>query len=149
DPFLVGDRLEHAMLFYEIIKKNRIKCYLANTGAIGEDNLKVSLRQSLASYSDILRVQLRFGSAPDHLGYHNPIKSDRANMDLLNAYPKFPDKDLLKSKVADFLRGRRVFLEDFESKWGAIPEPVRESLPYRDDQIDFTYLEKEYLGYIE
>ena len=149
DPFLVGDRLEHAMLFYEIIKKNRIKCYLANTGTIGEVDLKVSLRQSLASYSDILRVQLRFGSDPDHLGYHNPIKSDRANMDLMNAYPKFRDKDLLKSKVADFLRGRRVFLEDFESKWGAIPEPVRESLPYRDDQIDFTYLEKEYLGYIE
>lgn len=149
DPFLVGDRLEHAMLFYEIIKKNRIKCYLANTGAIGEDDLKVSLRQSLASYSDIMRVQLRFGSDPDHLGYHNPIKSDRANMDLMNAYPKFYNKDLLKSKVADFLRGRRTFLEDFESKWGAIPEPIRESLPYRDDQIDFTYLEKEYLGDIE
>jgi phosphoenolpyruvate carboxykinase (ATP) len=149
DPFLVGDRLEHAMLFYEIIKRNRIKCYLANTGTIGENELKVSLRQSLASYSDILRVQLRFGSEPDHLGYHNPIKSDRANMDLMNAYSKFNDHELLKRKVADFLKGRRAFLEDFESKWGPIPEPIRESLPYLDDQIDFTYLEKEYLGDIE
>ena len=149
DPFLVGDRLEHALLFYEIIKKNRIKCYLANTGTIGEDDLKVSLRQSLASYSDILRVQIRFGSEPDHLGYHNPIKSDRANMDLMNAYPRFQDKELLKQKVADFFRGRRAFLDDFESKWGPIPEPIRESLPYLDDHVDFTYLEKEYLGYIE
>jgi len=149
DPFLVGDRLEHAMLFYEIIKRNRIKCYLANTGTIGEEDMKVSLRQSLASYSDILRVQLRFGSDPDHLGYHYPIKSDRANMDLMNAYPKFTDKGLLTRKVVDFLRGRRIFLEEFESKWGPIPENIRESLPYHDDQIDISYLEKEYLGYIE
>ena len=149
DPFLVGDRLEHAMLFYEIVKRNRIKCYLANTGTIGENEQKVSLRQSLASYSDIMRVQLRFGAVPDHLGYHSPIKSDRSNMDLMNAYPKFPDKERLKNKVADFFRGRRAFLEDFESKWGSIPEPIRESLPYLSDQIDFTYLEKEYLGDIE
>lgn len=149
DPFLVGDRLEHAMLFYEIIKRNRIKCYLANTGTIGEQDMKVSLRQSLASYSDILRVQLRFGSDPDHLGYHYPIKSDRANMDLMNAYPRFTDKGLLTRKVVDFLRGRRIFLEEFESKWGPIPENIRESLPYHDDQIDISYLEKEYLGYIE
>ncbi len=149
DPFLVGDRLEHALLFYEIIKRNRIKCYLANTGTIGENDMKVSLRQSLASYSDILRVQLRFGSDPDHLGYHYPIKSDRANMDLMNAYPKFSDKERLKHKVADFLKGRRVFLEEFEAKWGPIPEAIRESLPYHDHQIDMTYLEKEYLGHIE
>ncbi len=149
DPFLVGDRLEHAMLFYEIIKRNRIKCYLSNTGTIGEEDMKVSLRQSLASYSDILRVQLRFGSDPDHLGYHYPIKSDRANMDLMNAYPRFADKGSLTRKVVDFLRGRRIFLEEFESKWGPIPENIRESLPYHDDQIDISYLEKEYLGYIE
>ncbi|MDY0045241.1 MAG: phosphoenolpyruvate carboxykinase, partial [Syntrophales bacterium] len=133
DPFLAGDRLEHAMLFYEIIKRNRIKCYLANTGTIGENNMKVSLRQSLSSYSDILRIQLRFGSDPDHLGYHYPIKSDRANMDLMNAYPKFSDKEVLKHKVADFMKGRRLFLEEFESKWGPIPENIRESLPYHDD----------------
>ena len=136
DPFLVGDRLEHAMLFYHIIKRNRINCYLSNTGTIGEDQLKVSLRQSLSAYNDILRVQLRFSSEPDHLGYYYPIKCDRANMDLMNAYPLFRDKELLKSKVAAFLRGRRDFLEEFESKWGPIPEVIRESLPYRENQVD-------------
>jgi len=149
DPFITGDRLDHAMLFYDIIRRNRIKCYLANTGTIGENDMKVSLRQSLAAYSDILRVQMRFGSDPDHLGYHNPIKSDRANMDLMNSYPKFADKELLKQKVKDFLKGRRGYLETFEAQWGVIPENIRESMPYRDDQIDFAYLEKEYLGYIE
>ncbi|MBW2649853.1 MAG: phosphoenolpyruvate carboxykinase, partial [Deltaproteobacteria bacterium] len=149
DPFITGDRLEHAKLFYNIIKRNRIRCYLANTGTIGENEEKVTLRQSLASYSDILRVQLRFGSEPDHLGYHHPIKSDRANMDYMAAYPKFHDKELLKRKVRDFLKGRQMFLEGFEAEWGAIPDNIRESLPYRPDQIDFSFLEKESLGHIE
>ncbi len=149
DPFLTGDRLEHALLFYDIIKRNRIKCYLANTGSMGEHEMKVSLRQSLATYSDMLRLQLRFGSEPDHLGYHHPIKSDRSNMDLMNSYPMFRDSELLKRKVANFLKGRREFLKEFEARWGSIPEQIRESLPYRDDQIDFTYLEKESLSYIE
>jgi len=149
DPFVTGDRLEHAMLFYSIIKKNRIKCYLANTGTIGEHDEKVTLRQSLASYSDILRVQLRFGTDPDHLGYHHPIKSDRANMDYMIAYPKFFEKELLISKVKDFMKGRQAYLEKFESTWGAIPDHIRNSLPYRHDQIDFSFLKKESLGYIE
>ncbi len=149
DPFITGDRLEHAKLFYSIIKRNRIRCYLANTGTIGENEEKVTLRQSLSSYSDILRVQLRFGSEPDHLGYHYPIKSDRANMDYMVSYPKFEDKGSLKNKVKDFLKGRQTFLEEFEAKWGPIPDNIRESLPYRSDQIDFSFLEKEYLGDIE
>ncbi|MBW2631183.1 MAG: phosphoenolpyruvate carboxykinase [Deltaproteobacteria bacterium] len=149
DPFITGDRLEHTKLFYNIIKKNRIRCYLANTGTIGENEEKVTLRQSLSSYSDILRIQLRFGSEPDHLGYHHPIKSDRANMDYMTAYPKFHDKELLKRKVRDFLKGRQMFLEGFEAEWGPIPDNIRESLPYRPDQIDFSFLEKEPLGHIE
>jgi len=107
DPFLTGDCLEHAMMFYEIVKRNRIKCYLANTGTIGEHQIKVSLRQSLATYSDMLGVQLRFDSEPDHLGYHHPIKSDRSNMDMMNACSMFYDHELLKRKVTDFLWGRR------------------------------------------
>ena len=149
DPFIAGDRLEHAMLFYDILKRNRIKCYLANTGTIGENEMKVSLRQSLASYSDILRVQLRFGSDPDHLGFHHPIKSDRSNMDLMCSYPMFQDKKLLKRKVEDFLKGRRSYLEEFEAKWGSIPDNIRSSLPYRNEHVDFTYLERESLGHIE
>jgi len=149
DPFITGDRLDHALRFYEIIKKNRIKCYLANTGTLGEDEEKVTLRQSLASYSDILRVQLRFGPAPDHLGYHYPIKSDRANMDGMVSYPKFKNKDLLKRKVNDFLKGRHIFLKEFEARWGTIPDCLRESLPYRPDQIDFSFLEREDYGFHE
>jgi len=31
DPFIAGDRMEHAMIFYDIVRRNRIPCYLANT----------------------------------------------------------------------------------------------------------------------
>jgi phosphoenolpyruvate carboxykinase (ATP) len=39
DPFLAGDRSEHANLFYDILKTDgRINCYLLNTGWVGEGN---------------------------------------------------------------------------------------------------------------
>ncbi|RUM89336.1 MAG: hypothetical protein DSZ23_03370 [Thermodesulfatator sp.] len=135
DPFMCGNKLEHAMIFYEILKKSQIKCYLANTGTIGQDELNVSLRQSLAIYNDLARIQLKFSFDPDYLGYHYPIKSDRANMDLMRAERLFSDRDILVKKARDFLRGRRDYLEEFESQNGEIPENIKESLPYRPEQI--------------
>ena len=131
DPFVAGNRLEHAMIFYDILKRNNIKCYLANTGTIGEHEQKVTLRQSLAAYNDLLRRQLRFSVEPDHFGYHCPIKCDRANLDIMNAYNLFDDKTLLKKKAIDFFTGRRQYLEEFEGRYGKIPEHIRESLPYK------------------
>lgn len=136
DPFMCGNKLEHAMIFYEILKKSQIKCYLANTGAIGQDEVNVSLRQSLAIYNDLARIQLKFSFEPDYLGYHYPIKSDRANMDVMRAENLFSDRDILINKARDFLKGRRDYLEDFETKNGEIPEHIKESLPYRPEQIE-------------
>jgi len=130
DPFLTGDRLEHALIFYEIVKRNGIQCYLANTGHIGPEELKVTLRQSLAAYNDLVRTQLRFSREGDCLGYRYPIKCDRANLDQMNAHRLFTDRELTRRRVEDFFRGRRAFLEEFESRYGRIPAPIRESLPY-------------------
>lgn len=135
DPFIAGNRLEHAMLFYDIVRRNRIKCYLANTGTIGEEEVKVSLRQSLSAYNDLLRFQMRFSMEPDFLGNRYPIRCDRANLDLLVADRLFKDKDRLEKKVKDFFKGRQQFLETFEGKFGKIPENIRESLPYKMDKI--------------
>jgi len=119
------------MIFYEIIKRNKIRCYIANTGTIGEKEDKVTLRQSLSTYNDLVRHQLRFSTEPDFLGYHYPIRCDRANLDVMNAFPLFRDKNILKKKVIDFLKGREAYLEQFESQYGKIPPNIRESLPYR------------------
>ncbi|MBW1719120.1 MAG: phosphoenolpyruvate carboxykinase, partial [Deltaproteobacteria bacterium] len=114
DPFVCGNLLEHAMIFYDIIKRNRIKCYLSNTGTIGADEAKVTLRQSLSIYNDLSRIELRFSSEPDLLGYHYPIKCDRANLSLMNAHSLFPDKEILRKKIKNFLKGRTEYLENFE-----------------------------------
>lgn len=132
DPFVAGDRLEHAMIFHEIVRRNRIPCYLANTGTIGPLDEKVTLRQSLATYNDLVRRQLRFSVETDCLGHYYPIQCDRANLDLMRAHTLFKDRNLLRKRVADFLRGRRQYLEAFEARYGGIPEPIRESLPYRE-----------------
>jgi phosphoenolpyruvate carboxykinase (ATP) len=132
DPFVAGDRLEHAMIFHDMIRKNKVPCYLANTGTIGPSDEKVTLRQSLATYNDLVRRQLRFSVETDCLGHYYPIKCDRANLDLMRAQSLFPDRNLLKKRVADFLHGRRQYLEAFEAKYGRIPRPIRESLPYRE-----------------
>jgi len=132
DPFVAGDRLEHAMIFHDIVRRNRIPCYLANTGTIGPLGEKVTLRQSLATYNDLVRRQLRFSVETDCLGHYYPIQCDRANLDLMRAHTLFKDRNLLRKRVADFLRGRRQYLEAFEAQYGGIPEPIRESLPYRE-----------------
>jgi phosphoenolpyruvate carboxykinase (ATP) len=68
----------------------------------------------------------------DCLGHYYPIQCDRANLDLMRAHTLFKDRNLLRKRVADFLRGRRQYLEAFEAQYGGIPEPIRESLPYRE-----------------
>ncbi len=130
DPFAAGDRMEHAMIFYDVVKRNNIRCYLANTGTIGQDETDVHLRQSLSAYNDVLRNLMIFSAEPDHLGIHYPVRCDRANLDLLRAAPLYPDKHILEMQMQDFLQGRSKYLEKFESEYGQIPAKIRESIPH-------------------
>ncbi len=131
DPFVVGNKLEHAMTFYEFLKKNdHINCYLSNTGTIGQDEIEVTLRDSLAVYNDLVRERIKFSTNPNLLGYFGPIKCDRANLDKLTALDKF-EPDVLEKRIKDFLVGRRSYLETFEKKYGPIPSEIKESLRYQ------------------
>ena len=58
DPFLAGDRAEHANLFYDILKSgNRINCYLLNTGCVGEGNSykDITLSDTMGILDSLLR----------------------------------------------------------------------------------------------
>ena len=58
DPFVAGNRAEHANLFYDILKKNKqINCYLLNTGGIGEGekHRDISLQDTMAILDSVLR----------------------------------------------------------------------------------------------
>ena len=58
DPFIAGDRCEHANLFYEILQRNPgINCYLLNTGWVGEGNSfkDITLTDTMGVLDSILR----------------------------------------------------------------------------------------------
>ncbi len=58
DPFLAGDRSEHANLFYDILKSNgHIRCYLLNTGWVGEGEhfRDINLGDTMGILDSVLR----------------------------------------------------------------------------------------------
>lgn len=60
DPFIAGDRAEHANLFYDILQENEhIRCYLLNTGWVGEGKTARDIR--LGDTMGILDSVLRGG----------------------------------------------------------------------------------------
>lgn len=62
DPFIAGDKTNHANLFYEILKENpRIKCFLINTGSVGEgDNFHdITLWDTMGILDSLLREGLQ------------------------------------------------------------------------------------------
>jgi phosphoenolpyruvate carboxykinase (ATP) len=66
DPFLAGDRAEHANLFYDILQANpHIHCYLLNTGGVGEGNSYKDI--ALADTMGILDSLFRGGAEQWHL----------------------------------------------------------------------------------
>lgn len=68
DPFIAGNRSEHANLFYDILKGNpRINCYLLNTGWVGEGRSYKDI--SLADTMGILDSLFRGGAEDWHLSH--------------------------------------------------------------------------------
>jgi len=59
DPFIAGNRAEHANIFYGILKNlpYRINCYLINTGGIGEGvhYKDITLQHTLGILDSLLR----------------------------------------------------------------------------------------------
>ncbi len=58
DPFLAGDRAEHANLFYDILKSNaHINCFLLNTGWVGEGERyrDINLADTMGILDSVLR----------------------------------------------------------------------------------------------
>jgi phosphoenolpyruvate carboxykinase (ATP) len=69
DPFIAGDRSEHANLFYDLLMENpQIKCYLLNTGWVGEGHHMHDIR--LDDTMGILDSILRGGA--QHWEFSSP-----------------------------------------------------------------------------
>ncbi|MDD3469183.1 MAG: phosphoenolpyruvate carboxykinase [Thermoguttaceae bacterium] len=62
DPFIAGDKSEHANLFYDLLRANpNIQCYLLNTGWVGEEGSKTFHDIRLNDTMGILDSAIRGG----------------------------------------------------------------------------------------
>jgi phosphoenolpyruvate carboxykinase (ATP) len=130
DPFISGNRLEHALKFYELLREHPgIRVYLANTGAIGDQGLRIDVWDSFAIYNDLLRDQIVFSEQPDELWYYYPIRCDRARLSKLRALTLFEDANRSRM-IQEFLVGRQRYLTAFEEQWGEIPTRIKNALRY-------------------
>jgi len=77
DPFVAGDRCDHANLFYDILKSNaRINCYLLNTGFVGEGHSYKDI--TLADTMGILDSLFRGGAEDWHLSHKTGLVIPRS-----------------------------------------------------------------------
>jgi phosphoenolpyruvate carboxykinase (ATP) len=77
DPFLAGDRAEHANLFYDILNTGgSINCYLLNTGWVGEGNSYRDIR--LADTMGILDSLFRGGAEEWQLSHKTGLMIPRS-----------------------------------------------------------------------
>ncbi len=61
DPFIAGSKKRHINIFYKIIKKNpQIRCYLINTGGIGEGKnyIDIKLKDTIKILRSVLREEI-------------------------------------------------------------------------------------------
>ncbi|MBN2023559.1 MAG: phosphoenolpyruvate carboxykinase [Pirellulales bacterium] len=75
DPFLAGDRAEHANLFYDILKENpHINCFLLNTGWVGEGNTfrDIRLGDTMGILDSVFRGGLEDWDMSDKTGLMVP-----------------------------------------------------------------------------
>ena len=80
DPFVAGNRAEHANIFYEILKNlpYQINCYLVNTGFIGEEGRckDITLEHTLGILDSLLRGGLEdWSDSPTGLKVPKAIRS--------------------------------------------------------------------------
>lgn len=88
DPFIAGDKVEHAHLFFDVLSSNNINCYLLNTGGVGfgETYHDIRLQDTIGILDSMLRGGLEDWVESEGTGLQVP-KSIRA-VDSILLHPK-------------------------------------------------------------
>jgi phosphoenolpyruvate carboxykinase (ATP) len=112
DPFMAGDRSEHANIFYDILKANpHIQCYLLNTGFIGEGEKFVDIRlgDTMGILDSVLRGGLEDWILSEKTGLEIPRSVRSVDSILLHPERLFPtavfqkEQDALNRQRAEFI----------------------------------------------
>ena len=127
DPFMAGDRVEHAHLFQEILKWNpHINCYLLNTGGVGQGghHRKIALCDTLNILESILRGGLEDWETCEATGLMVPRAVRGIDSILLHPAKLFPGQEFEARQAALFAARRRT-LESYEGLDRAIVNSIK------------------------
>jgi len=117
DPFVAGDRAEHANIFYEILKNlpYKINCYLLNTGGIGQGKhyKDITLEHTLGILDSLLRGGLE-DWAPSPTGLKVP-RAVRTVDDIYLHPERLYSKNEFEEKNKELNRIRKEAIENLGS----------------------------------
>lgn len=115
DPFLIGDRAGHANLFYEIIKGLRIRCYLLNTGEMGEGERrrKITLQETLGILDSTLRGGLEDWVEAEGTGLLVPASVRSVDSVLFHPVPYFYTAEEFEKKQSALAKHRAEIMEQY------------------------------------
>lgn len=127
DPFLAGDRVEHAHLFHEILKWNpHIDCYLLNTGGVGEGDhyRKITLNDTVNILESILRGDLEDWEPNEATGLTIPRAVSGVESILMHPEKLFPKGEFEERQKALYEK-RREILESYQGLDKAIVNSIK------------------------
>jgi len=127
DPFLAGDRVEHAHTFHDILKWNpHINCYLLNTGGVGEGEhyRKITLLDTVNILESVLRRSLEDWELSEATGYLVPKAVRGVDSILFHPEKLFPRQDFEERRAALYEK-RRGILESYEGLDKAIVNSLK------------------------
>ncbi|MEW6752174.1 MAG: phosphoenolpyruvate carboxykinase (ATP) [Candidatus Latescibacterota bacterium] len=113
DPFVAGNRAEHANLFYDILRENsHINCFLLNTGGVGEGSNyhDISLQDTMGVLDSVLRGGLEDWIASEATGLTIPRSIRLVDSILLHPEKLFPAAEFAQKQEA--LRKQRIEVMD-------------------------------------
>lgn len=115
DPFLAGDRAQHANLFYDILKSNpHIQCYLLNTGFVGEgESMRdIRLADTMGILDSVIRGGLEEWVYSPRTKLHVPTAVRLVDSILFRPEKLFPH-DVFEEKQQAMERHRAQFIDQF------------------------------------
>ena len=115
DPFIAGNRADHANLFYDLLRSNpHINCYLLNTGSVGEGRSfkDISLRDTMGILDSLFRGGAEEWEISEHTGLVVPCSIRAVDSILVHPEKLFPAEDF-ETRQQALDRQRAEFMDRY------------------------------------
>lgn len=115
DPFIAGNRADHANLFYEVLcSSSHINCYLLNTGGVGEGHAyhDITLADTMAILESVIRGESESWTFSPATGMTVPSSVFRVDSILMHPEKLF-SSDEFESQQRALDKQRAEFIDSF------------------------------------